>query len=83
MNNFRISTRMRTRAIARSKVTVPRQARKMTGRFAIPFTMATTMGLSARALDLPLTLDEADQVGWAKTHLLRRWHELTEKNQDW
>lgn len=27
--------------------------------FAIPFTMATTMGLAARALDLPITADEA------------------------
>lgn len=27
--------------------------------FAIPFTMATTMGLAARALDLPITKDEA------------------------
>ena len=31
------------------------------GRFAIPFTMATTLGLSARALDLPITLAEANQ----------------------
>ena len=30
-------------------------------RFSIPFTMATTMGLSARALDLPITLSEANQ----------------------
>ncbi|GLI71221.1 hypothetical protein VaNZ11_016286 [Volvox africanus] len=29
--------------------------------FAIPFTFATTMGLGARALDLPLTLAEANQ----------------------
>ncbi|GIL80103.1 hypothetical protein Vretimale_12924 [Volvox reticuliferus] len=29
--------------------------------FAIPFTFATTMGLGARALDLPLTIDEANQ----------------------
>ena len=30
-------------------------------RFAIPFTMATTLGLSARALDLPITFDEAER----------------------
>lgn len=29
--------------------------------FAIPFTMATTMGLAARAADLPLTADEAGE----------------------
>ena len=29
--------------------------------FCIPFTLATTMGLSALALDLPITLEEAGQ----------------------
>ncbi len=29
--------------------------------FAIPFTMATTMGLGARALDLPITKDESSR----------------------
>lgn len=30
-------------------------------RFCIPFTLATTMGLSALALDLPITLSEAGE----------------------
>lgn len=29
--------------------------------FAIPFTLATSLGLAARALDLPITIDESDE----------------------
>lgn len=32
--------------------------------FCIPFTLATTMGLSAIALDLPITLEEAGAGAW-------------------
>ena len=35
--------------------------------FCIPFTLATTMGLSALALDLPITLEEAGAGAWPCT----------------
>lgn len=33
--------------------------------FCIPFTLATTMGLAALALDLPITLEEAGSGDWS------------------
>jgi hypothetical protein len=36
--------------------------------FAIPFSMATSLGLAARALDLPISLSESNAGGPARLH---------------
>ena len=47
--------------------------------FAIPFTLATSLGLASRALDLPISTDEANAGAHSRTPLFAcsGWHRVT------